>query len=49
MRDRNNKTKEELKGRIADLKQTLRSEDEIDEIMYYSLEIMEKILENTQE
>lgn len=47
--DRNNKTKEELKERIVDLKQTLRSEDEIDEIIYYSLEIMEKILENTQE
>jgi len=41
--------KEELKAGIADLKQKLRSEDEIDKIMYYSLEIMEKILENTQE
>lgn len=49
--NRNNKTcKEELKGRISNLKQTLRSheyEDEIDGIIYYSLEIMEKILENT--
>ena len=41
--------KEELNERIADFKQALKSEDVIDQIVYYSLEIMEKILENTQE
>lgn len=40
--------KEELKARIANLKQKLRSEDEIDKIIYHSLEIMEKILENQE-
>ncbi len=54
MEDRNNKTcseliRDELKERIAGLKQVLKSEDVIDQIVYYSLEIMEKILENTQE
>ena len=53
MRDRNNKCSELIED-IADFKQRLRSEDgyededTIDRIIDYSLEILEKILESTQ-
>ncbi len=58
MRDRNNETcseliKDELKRRIDNLKKIVTKDDEyedaINQIVYHSLEIMEKILENTQE
>jgi len=45
--------KDELKRRIDSLKKIVTKDDEyedaINQIVYYSLEIMEKILENTQE
>ena len=55
MRDSSELIKDKLKRRLAECKQRLRSEegyeyeDTIDRIIDYSLEIMEKILENTQE
>ena len=45
--------KDELKRRIDSLKKIVTKDDEyedaINQIVYHSLEIMEKILENTQE
>lgn len=45
--------KDELKKRIDNLKKIVTKDDEyedaINRIVYYSLEVMEKILENTQE
>lgn len=45
--------KDELKKRIDNLKKIVTKDDEyedaINQIVYYSLEVMEKILENTQE
>lgn len=45
--------KDELKKRIDNLKKIVTKDDEyedaINQIVYHSLEIMEKILENTQE